>query len=514
MSVRAETQIDLARVDDGSPGANGATFTPSVDSSGNISWTNDGGLPNPQTQNIMGPSSQYFWYETSGADAGAHITEVPQDEWSDVSDPNYHSGGNMIAQSTKIAIRDGMTEMATFGADGQSFNNDNGYEVLRVGKLPTDNYASKLNWTAYNNESPFSYELPWACDSISSVKYYDSSYALINGVTASYTLSGNSVVFDAAACSILQSNNVAYIRVTYSCDGKFPYFTFGSDGLGDIGKYSIREGENCVASGNTSHAEGESTTASGSNSHAEGYITTASGLESHAEGARTSASGIVSHAEGSDTIASGDIAHAEGSYTTASGDIAHAEGCYTIASAAYSHAQNLYTKASSNSQTALGKFNIEDNADTYAVIVGNGTADNARANAFMVDWNGDIYPQATKMTDFIVETGSTTAGSVTWKYRKYNSGVLEMWGDATTTLAIGTASGAIYTTASEYDVAVPTFVASTDFITGELSGGGWLDVTSFGSSSPFVAPKIRLYAPTSYGSASRYIRYYFKGTWA
>lgn len=32
----------------------GATFTPSVDSAGNISWSNDGGLTNPQTGNIKG----------------------------------------------------------------------------------------------------------------------------------------------------------------------------------------------------------------------------------------------------------------------------------------------------------------------------------------------------------------------------------------------------------------------------------------------------------------------------
>ena len=33
---------------------NGATFTPSVDAEGNISWSNDKGLDNPQTQNIKG----------------------------------------------------------------------------------------------------------------------------------------------------------------------------------------------------------------------------------------------------------------------------------------------------------------------------------------------------------------------------------------------------------------------------------------------------------------------------
>lgn len=38
----------------GDDGARGVTFTPSVESNGNLSWTNDGGLENPATVNIMG----------------------------------------------------------------------------------------------------------------------------------------------------------------------------------------------------------------------------------------------------------------------------------------------------------------------------------------------------------------------------------------------------------------------------------------------------------------------------
>lgn len=38
----------------GIPGENGAVFVPSVDSAGNLSWTNDRGLPNPPTVNIRG----------------------------------------------------------------------------------------------------------------------------------------------------------------------------------------------------------------------------------------------------------------------------------------------------------------------------------------------------------------------------------------------------------------------------------------------------------------------------
>lgn len=36
----------------------GPTFFPTVDENGNLSWTNNGGLPNPTTQNIQGPPGQ------------------------------------------------------------------------------------------------------------------------------------------------------------------------------------------------------------------------------------------------------------------------------------------------------------------------------------------------------------------------------------------------------------------------------------------------------------------------
>lgn len=40
----------------GERGERGATFTPAVDGSGNLSWTNDAGLQNPGVQNIRGPA--------------------------------------------------------------------------------------------------------------------------------------------------------------------------------------------------------------------------------------------------------------------------------------------------------------------------------------------------------------------------------------------------------------------------------------------------------------------------
>ena len=129
--------------------------------------------------------------------------------------------------------------------------------------------------------------------------------------------------------------------------------------------------------GQYSHAEGINTQAVGFSSHTEGNSTTASGAMSHVEGSGTQATGTQSHAEGAGTIASGDSSHAEGRGTTASGISSHAEGNNTI--------------AASDNQHAQGKFNIEDSSDKYAFIIGNGTDNNNRSNAFAVDWTGKIY---------------------------------------------------------------------------------------------------------------------------
>lgn len=102
----------------------------------------------------------------------------------------------------------------------------------------------------------------------------------------------------------------------------------------------------------------------GSFAFAQGYNTKASGRSSHAEGGTTEASGICSHSEGNETIASGESSHAEGYGTKASGD--------------YQHVQ--------------GKFNIEDTAEAYVHIVGNGDAD-ARSNAHTLDWDGNAWFQ-------------------------------------------------------------------------------------------------------------------------
>lgn len=58
----------------GKDGADGATFTPSVDSAGNLSWTNNKGLTNPPTVNIKGPKGDAG--EGGGSTGGGTIETI------------------------------------------------------------------------------------------------------------------------------------------------------------------------------------------------------------------------------------------------------------------------------------------------------------------------------------------------------------------------------------------------------------------------------------------------------
>ena len=164
------------------------------------------------------------------------------------------------------------------------------------------------------------------------------------------------------------------------------------------GDTSHAEGYYTNANGQFCHAEGFYTTASGQYSHTEGYVTQANGQCSHAEGNNTVAVANYSHAEGNNTVAAAKYSHAEGNLTQANGQCSHAEGHLTMASGVSSHAEGYYTVANNDSEHASGQYNASsrgsstfgDSGNTL-FSVGNGTANNARHNAFEIRQNGDIY---------------------------------------------------------------------------------------------------------------------------
>jgi len=205
------------------------------------------------------------------------------------------------------------------------------------------------------------------------------------------------------------------------------------------GEESHAEGYQSVTLGDGSHAEGEQTTTAGSVSHSEGSNTVAGGYASHSEGVRSKTtaysnienSGIGSHAEGESSNASGycshtegfgaytgkidnapeypitpepepspsptptppteqvgNLAHAEGNYCFAIGTGSHAEGYHTKALHEASHAEGVCTKTSNAGQSVCGYYNDDDSRALF--IVGNGTAEDARSNAFMIFPDGTL----------------------------------------------------------------------------------------------------------------------------
>lgn len=291
---------------------------------------NDGKLNDDisEAKTIANNTAQYFWFTSEGTDTGAHISEIPRSEFEASA-----SGGNLLARSNGIAVREGLTELAVFGADG-----------ARVG----------------------------VADGAHSVMDADGQrFYASDGVTL--------------------LANIGYGEgATESGTAASPFYTFGERSTtADVGAYSMAQGvrgnygygayRDVIASGHASHAEGGGTNATGHYSHAEGYLTTASGSGAHAEGSWTTASG--SEIESGTERGLGS-AHAEGFGSAANGQASHAGGYYTIADGAY--------------QTAIGKYNVAQGtkfsteSTDQCFIVGNGTGASRRSNALTLDWSGNM----------------------------------------------------------------------------------------------------------------------------
>lgn len=153
-----------------------------------------------------------------------------------------------------------------------------------------------------------------------------------------------------AETNFYDANGEAVLRIGY-VDGK-PFFAFGNPGeIGTEGKYSVTEGTGGIAAGNYSHSEGYASEATGEGAHASGY------------------------------------------YTEASGD--------------YSTTHGRRTVADQDNQTAIGKFNTTNNTNNL-FAVGNGTANDARSDAFTVDTSGNVMA-AGALTAGNIDAGLTSA---------------------------------------------------------------------------------------------------------
>lgn len=186
-------------------------------------------------------------------------------------------------------------------------------------------------------------------------------------------------------------------------------------GCVQIFNFSYAEGFGSVAAGGAAHAEGKDCKTYEDFSHVEGSNNINIGYGAHVEGWNNVNYGYGSHVEGVRNLCTVNYGHAEGWGNTVKGAASHVEGLYNTANAYGSHAGGTYTIASGRYQHVIGKYNVEDTEGKYAFIIGNGTANETRSNAFTVDWdanitiNGNVTFPYDKKIKFYTDASATTA---------------------------------------------------------------------------------------------------------
>lgn len=219
------------------------------------------------------------------------------------------------------------------------------------------------------------------------------------------------------------------------------------------------------------------------------------GYCSHAEGSNTKAIDTFSHAEGYNSKAAAYAAHAEGGATQALGSGSHAEGGWTIASSQYQHVE--------------GKYNVEDSNDKFAHIIGNGTANNARSNAFAIDWNGKIYTNnaatgvdvCTDLQSKIDSTHKLSADLVDDSNSTNKFNVQANWTESSSAAASFIQNKPTLGTASALDVATTGDASTTQIVKGDdtrvLAVSAQQNEVANGGRGYAIINGIRLYANPS-----------------
>ena len=325
-------------------------------------------------------------------------------DWADINTAiiNYLTANDVTAQNLTIVDANDVV-LATFNANGVTIG-QTGQSRMEIDQNSFDLYDQDGN--LYTSLGDLRDANGFA--TLTETKHISSASTVITVEFPIYSVS--SITVDGVATtaytpktptdqSITFSNTIAAnstVVVEYLTESPVYHFDLGKRKSGEaIGAWSTVNGFKQTASATFSTVSG------GVNNSANGVHGTISGGGANEAGAGGSVGGgdynravgnYSTVAGGYDNDATGSLsAVAGGQKNVASGVSSFAANEYNEAKGAYSVALGRANKASGNSQTAIGKFCVEDTQNTYAEIVGNGTADNARSNARTLDWSGNEW---------------------------------------------------------------------------------------------------------------------------
>lgn len=165
-------------------------------------------------------------------------------------------------------------------------------------------------------------------------------------------------------------------------------------GYGESGEGLDAKGDNSFSFGVRTHANGGTSVALGHESKANGNTSFACGLRSQADGDFSFAAGNATKANAASSTAFGITSQATGYGSMATGSGTVAAGKYSLTAGW----QTRTHKDAVDGQVAFGKYNAEEPNALF--IIGNGTSDTDRKNAFEVTKDGGIILRSPNGTRF------------------------------------------------------------------------------------------------------------------
>lgn len=367
--------------------------------------------------------NQYFWYKASNPEAGAHITEVDQETF--LSNPSQ-GGGNLLAVSSGIAVRDGLRVLGSFGDTGVKLYGRQLYgasapAIVSLMELKPSGIIASIDDEVYfdiNNPGTQAAVINYTGDgSTKRFRLYETRNSILYPVTVTindievastdYTITATQnawddyqiqkyyVVFNTAP-AVDAVIKISYVPKLSACN-----FTLGErDDDTMRGEYSV-----AIGRGNSATEKGSATI----------------GLHNDAKGTLSTIFGDYNEVKGTN-----------------------------------SHAIGHGLKVSRAGVVVIGKYNEDeisyididpsaDNRSKNLFVIGKGSADNARSNALEIDTSGneklsgDLTAKDISAQD-ISASGTVKANS----HECFNVGNIEVVDESTSTgsVAANTDSGA------------------------------------------------------------------------
>lgn len=379
--------VAVVTVSDGTDGATGTTFTPSVSEEGVISWTNDGGKPNPAPRNIKGdPGKGVIPVFTRDMTSQTPDIWTCNMAWEDVEDAV--NNGLCTTCKTQFINPYGTSEnYLTFtgihGDDEESID----FESTLTYDTEIRNMKISFHDTGTVEYTYDSFNVPQIDDEAGegdTNKVYSASR-----VWADYSVMQENLgdleddVSDLKSQFASKADKTGTVLNTTLSRGRTPNSTVG-DG-------SIAFGNMVEASGSQSVGFGSFIEAKGNQSFAHGY-------EVVARGARSSAGGYGTIAQGVNSDVSGmyNVADSYGNWPDWQPNTfydAKAKVHLQVQSSGETYDYYYICKTPHTSGTTWDShssyWEYDNGYMNYAHIVGNGKDYRHRSNAYALDWEGN-----------------------------------------------------------------------------------------------------------------------------